>query len=439
MHRDPSYDILLGFLAINRAIGDELRAVRRLLQERGAEAKYNPNWRLQPRAPSGTPEGGQWIDGGVGRAPTRERRRQPRNQRPRGRLAAPTREERDGRGSIPLRLLSSSPLVLAAPLYGDTPRPTRFARSIPGAPDLVLVVVDSPQANRRFASFQRVIRPERRTPLSVFGMDTGLQNVEPAELEPLDVEVTIEGDDVTFDTRALVAEYGREIPGVTDGSEYTTPRPVELVPLTPEERRLVENLRKLGATPLQIIAAQQNLRHSEDDEALESELGDQNASPNDIAEIRRELRRIRRARDRSGVAHSSTPLPNARRPWLRGTHRNAGLVPEEVAAQLRGRTFSSPRAFKRAFWRAVANTPTLADQFTARNRRRMQRGRAPIARKEQRHGNHVAYILHHSRPISRGGERYDMSNIVVVTPRMHVDILDRRIHFRPPEDSNESR
>jgi len=23
--------------------------------------KYNPNWQLQPRAPAGDPEGGQWI------------------------------------------------------------------------------------------------------------------------------------------------------------------------------------------------------------------------------------------------------------------------------------------------------------------------------------------------------------------------------------------
>lgn len=434
--QNSNLELLIGFLAINRAIGDELRELRRLLREHSAETKYNPNWHLQPRAPLGTPEGGQWVDAGTRWSPTREPRRQPRTQRPRGRVAAPTTE--DGRGSIPWRLLTSSPLLLASPLYGDTPRPTRFVKSIPGVPDLVLVIVDSPQANRRFASFQRVVRPQRRTPFSVLGIDTGLENVEPAELEPLDVAVTIEGDDVTFDTRTLAAEYGREIPGVTNASQGTS-RPVELVPLTQEERLLVENLRDLGASHLQIITAQQNLRHSQDDETLENELRSRGATSDEIAQVRRELRRIRRARDRRGVAHSSAPLSNVNERWFRGTHQNAARVPEEVAAQLRGRTFSSPRTFKRAFWRAVANVPELAGQFTERNVRDMRRGAAPSAPEEQQHGEQVSYILHHYNPISRGGERYDMSNIVVVTPKLHQEILDRRIHFRPPEDNNDSR
>jgi hypothetical protein len=44
---------------------EELRAARRALEARKAEAKYNPNWRLQPRAPKGTAEGGQWTNGGA--------------------------------------------------------------------------------------------------------------------------------------------------------------------------------------------------------------------------------------------------------------------------------------------------------------------------------------------------------------------------------------
>lgn len=50
-------------LAINAALRAELDAVKRALIGK-REAKHNPNWRLQPRAPRGTAEGGQWIDGG---------------------------------------------------------------------------------------------------------------------------------------------------------------------------------------------------------------------------------------------------------------------------------------------------------------------------------------------------------------------------------------
>ena len=37
-------------------------------QRLSALPKYNPNWQDQPRAPQGTSEGGQWIDGGGGGA-----------------------------------------------------------------------------------------------------------------------------------------------------------------------------------------------------------------------------------------------------------------------------------------------------------------------------------------------------------------------------------
>lgn len=39
--------------------------MKRELAARKAEAKYNPNWRLQPRAPRGVRDGGRWVDGGA--------------------------------------------------------------------------------------------------------------------------------------------------------------------------------------------------------------------------------------------------------------------------------------------------------------------------------------------------------------------------------------
>lgn len=78
-----SLELIIGFLAINRALRDEVRDVRQLLKQRDAEAKYNPNWRLQPRAPKGTAEGGQWVDGGASALPKTRGNRPPRdhNQR----------------------------------------------------------------------------------------------------------------------------------------------------------------------------------------------------------------------------------------------------------------------------------------------------------------------------------------------------------------------
>ena len=41
----------------------------------------------------------------------------------------------------------------------------------------------------------------------------------------------------------------------------------------------------------------------------------------------------------------------------------------------------------------------------------------------------ISYVLHHNTPIQRGGGVYDMNNIAVMTPRFHLDVLDRGYHF----------
>jgi hypothetical protein len=64
MRRDTRDELLRGFLAINAMLREEVRGIRRSLQWRTTETKYNSNWAKQPRAPKGTSEGGQWVDGG---------------------------------------------------------------------------------------------------------------------------------------------------------------------------------------------------------------------------------------------------------------------------------------------------------------------------------------------------------------------------------------
>jgi hypothetical protein len=52
-------EALLAALKLNALLRSELREIREAI-----EAKHNPNWRLEPRAPKGTAEGGQWTSGG---------------------------------------------------------------------------------------------------------------------------------------------------------------------------------------------------------------------------------------------------------------------------------------------------------------------------------------------------------------------------------------
>jgi hypothetical protein len=304
---------------------------------------------------------------------------------------------------------------MATLLTGDTPRPRVSERRVPETDDLILVVVEFP--DQRIASFRRVLRPQRRTPLVVFGVDTGLTTTEPAELELLAVEVVVEGDEVVFDPLALAREYGREIPGITvsTGSETPgLPAGQGVVTQSQEEADLVVRMRAAGRTPAQIQTALDTIRNNR----------------------RQSSEALRRD---PGVAYNSRPLLEADANWLRGTHGNVARIPEQVGARLRGRYFNNYRAFQRAVWRTVADIPELATGFEAGDLPRMRRGEPPLAPPEQQHEGQTSYILHHTdRVVDNPSRQYDMSTILIVTPRAHLDILGRDTHFGPRQSERKA-
>lgn len=100
-------------------------------------------------------------------------------------------------------------------------------------------------------------------------------------------------------------------------------------------------------------------------------------------------------------------------------------IPTNIADQLRGVEFRNFDAFRRTFWKAVANDPVLSASFDRRSLHRMKKhGYAPAVDVQDTHMSQVAYVLHHIVPISEGGGVYDMDNIVIITPRVH-----NRIHY----------
>jgi hypothetical protein len=81
MRREDRDELLRGFLAINAMLREEAKALRRAIDARRDGKKHNPNWRLQPRAPRGTRDGGQWIESG-GTAGTSKTPRAPKSGDP---------------------------------------------------------------------------------------------------------------------------------------------------------------------------------------------------------------------------------------------------------------------------------------------------------------------------------------------------------------------
>ncbi|XHF30783.1 S-type pyocin domain-containing protein [Pseudomonas chlororaphis] len=106
--------------------------------------------------------------------------------------------------------------------------------------------------------------------------------------------------------------------------------------------------------------------------------------------------------------------------WLGSASQGEGApVPAQIADQLRGREFRDFRAFREAFWKAVADDSELVSQFNNSSAFEMKNGRAPFVRKIDRVGGQVKFELHHSVYISRGGEVMDVDNVRVVTPKQH--------------------
>lgn len=107
--------------------------------------------------------------------------------------------------------------------------------------------------------------------------------------------------------------------------------------------------------------------------------------------------------------------------WLGAASQGEGApIPSQIADQLRGKEFKNFRGFREAFWKAVANDPELAKQFSSVNMRRMKKnGYAPYAIPSEQVGEKSKYELHHVIFLKNDGALYDIDNLRVVTPKEH--------------------
>ena len=129
---------------------------------------------------------------------------------------------------------------------------------------------------------------------------------------------------------------------------------------------------------------------------------------------------FRDRRNEPGVASGSGQEVSGA--WLGAASQPAGAaVPSQIAAQLKGREFKTFRAFREAFWKAVAGDPFLSAQFTQLNNVDMRNGLAPRARESDQVGRRVKIEIHHLEQISKGGEVYSMDNLRLLTPKQHIE------------------
>lgn len=108
--------------------------------------------------------------------------------------------------------------------------------------------------------------------------------------------------------------------------------------------------------------------------------------------------------------------------WLGAASQPAGApVPLHIAAQLKGREFKTFRAFREAFWKAIAEDALLSVQFTGLNKIGMSEGHSPFAPPSEQVGRRTKFEIHHVEQISGGGQVYDMDNLRLLTPKQHIE------------------
>ncbi|QAY89812.1 S-type Pyocin [Pseudomonas sp. ACM7] len=134
---------------------------------------------------------------------------------------------------------------------------------------------------------------------------------------------------------------------------------------------------------------------------------------------------FRDRRQDPGVASGAGQLVSGN--WLGAASTGDGApIPMQIADKFRGREFSSFKAFRRVFWKAVANDLFLIDQFTQLNKIDVRDGLSPSALPSEQVGGRKKFEIHHVKPISEGGAVYDIDNLRILTPKQHIEIHSRK-------------
>lgn len=122
-----------------------------------------------------------------------------------------------------------------------------------------------------------------------------------------------------------------------------------------------------------------------------------------------------------GVVKFGDDLTLASGRWLDATVPTP--IPLQVAQQLDGLTFNRFGDLRAAVWRSVAANPELNSGFGRASLAQMREGNAPFApvayQTTNSSGAGLRFNLHHVEPVAMGGAVYDLSNIRIVSPKVH--------------------
>lgn len=109
--------------------------------------------------------------------------------------------------------------------------------------------------------------------------------------------------------------------------------------------------------------------------------------------------------------------------WENAIYGPSGApLPTRIADQLRGRMYGRWSKMREEIWKAIAADPELSKHFTAASLDDMKEGGAPHCSEEGQAGSRRTFNIHHIHAIAQGGAVYDIDNLIIMTPRAHIDL-----------------
>ena len=96
-------------------------------------------------------------------------------------------------------------------------------------------------------------------------------------------------------------------------------------------------------------------------------------------------------------------------------------IPARIAEKLRGRRFSRFDKLREAIWKEIVADEIFRMHLSRVDIQSMENGTAPYSRKEGRVGKRIKLEIHHKHEIAEGGAVYDLDNLVLMTPKVHIN------------------
>jgi len=96
-------------------------------------------------------------------------------------------------------------------------------------------------------------------------------------------------------------------------------------------------------------------------------------------------------------------------------------IPARIAEKLRGRRFGRFDRLREAIWMEIAADEVFKQHLELLDADNMRNGAAPYAPENQWVGRRMKIEIHHKHEIASGGAVYDLDNLLLMTPQVHID------------------